>query len=108
MLETITAPLLVVRMGQSMYMIPYTPRSQLKYLIASLVSSLALRLVVRIIDVEKQLLNGLRFLAMAYVYDICNGFNPCQVKSDYTVIRQHLATCLKKCQFSHFFSLPGE
>lgn len=41
MLETITASLLVVRMGQSMYMIPYTPQSRLKYLIASLVSSLA-------------------------------------------------------------------
>ena len=59
-------------------------------------------------DVEKQSLSGLQFLATAYVYDICNGLNPCQVRSDHTVIRQHLATCLKKCQFSRFFSLPGE
>ena len=47
-------------------------------------------------DVEKQS-NGADcgVLAIAYVFDICSGFDPCQVKFDHRFIRQHLVTCLE-------------
>ena len=54
-------------------------------------------------DVEKQS-NGsdCGVLAIAYTFDICSGFDPCQVRFDYRTIWQHLSVCLERCQFSRF------
>ena len=46
-------------------------------------------------------------LTIAYAFDICNGLNPCNVRFDQNKIRQHLATCLEKCQISRFPVLGG-
>ena len=53
------------------------------HLIASMTSSSAAKLVVRMMDVEKQS-NGsdCGVLAIAYAFDICSGFDPCQVRFD--------------------------
>ena len=73
------------------------------HLIASMTSSSAAKLVVRMMDVEKQS-NGsdCGVLAIAYAFDICSGFNPCRVRFDHRTIRQHLSACLERCQFSRF------
>ena len=65
-------------------------------LIASMVSSTASKLVIRMMDVEKQS-NGsdCGVLAIAYAFDLCSGFNPCTVKFDPKRIRHHLVTCLE-------------
>ena len=78
------------------------------HLIASMVSSSASKLVVRMMDVERQS-NGsdCGVLAVAYIFDICSGFDPCMVKFNHKLIRQHLVTCLENCQFSRF-PLLGE
>ena len=77
-------------------------------LIASMVFTSLPKLVVRMMDVEKQS-NGADcgVLAIAYVFDICSGFDPCQVKFDHRFIRQHLVTCLDNCEFQRF-PLLGE
>ena len=64
--------------------------------ITSMVFSSASRLVIRMMDIEKQS-NGsdCGVLAIAYAYDICSGLNPCQVRFDHTMIRQHLELCLE-------------
>ena len=41
-------------------------------------------------------------LAITYAFDICSGFDPCQVRFDHRTIRQHLIACLERCQFSRF------
>ena len=41
-------------------------------------------------------------VAIAYVCDMCSGFNPWQVRCDHGMIRHHLATCLENCQFARF------
>ena len=66
-------------------------------------SSSAAKLVVRMMDVEKQS-NGsdCGVLAIAYAFDICSGFDPCRVRFDHRTIRQHLIACLERCQFSRF------
>ena len=43
-------------------------------------------------------------LAVALAYDICS---PCKVKFDHKSTRQHLATSLEKCNFTHFPVLGG-
>ena len=58
------------------------------YFIAGMISSLASRLVVRVMDVEKQSNGaGCGILAIANVQDICSGFNLCLVRFDHRVIR---------------------
>ena len=71
----------------------YSPSSELK---------------ITTMDVEKQS-NGsdCGVLAIAYAFDICKGLNPCDVRFDQNKIRQHLATCLEKCQISRFPVLGG-
>ena len=77
-------------------------------LIASMVYSPSSELNITKMDVEKQS-NGsdCGVLAIAYAFDICNGLNPCNVRFDQNKIRQHLATCLEKCQISRFPVLGG-
>ena len=77
-------------------------------LIASMVYSPASELKITMMDVEKQS-NGsdCGVLAIAYAFDIYNGLNPCNVKFDQNKIRQHLSTCLEKCQISRFPVLGG-
>ena len=73
-------------------------------LIASMIScSVSSELTVRVMNVDRQK-NGsdCGVLAIAYVFDICSGLDPCAVKFDHKSIRQHLATCLENCQFSRF------
>ena len=73
------------------------------HLIASMVSSSASNLVVRMMDVERQS-NGsdCGVLAVAYIFDIGSGFYPRMVKFNHKLIRQHLVTCLENCHFSRF------
>ena len=73
------------------------------HLNASMTSSSAAKLVVRMMNAEKQS-NGsdCGVLAIAYAFDICSGFDPCQVRFDHRTIRQHLSACLERCQFSRF------
>ena len=73
------------------------------HLIASMICSSSSNLVVRLMDVEKQS-NGsdCGILVIAYVFDICSGFNPCEVRFNHRIIRQHLVTCLENCRFSRF------
>ena len=80
-----------------------TVSSKTIHLIASLICSSAAKLVIKMMDVEKQS-NGsdCGVLAIAYTFDICSGFDPCQVRFDHRKIRQHLITCLERCQFSRF------
>ena len=61
------------------------------------------QLVVRMMDVGRQS-NGsdCGVLAIAFAYDICSGNDPCNVKYDHRLIRQHLADCLEKCRLSRF------
>ena len=77
-------------------------------LIASMVYSPSSELKITMMDVEKQS-NGsdCGALGIAYAFDICNGLNPCNVRFDQNKIRQHLATCLEKCQISRFPVLGG-
>ena len=72
-------------------------------MIGSMTSSSAAKLVVKIMDVEKQS-NGsdCGVLAIAYAFDICSGFDPCQLRFDHKTIWQHLSACLERCQFSRF------
>ena len=46
-------------------------------------------------------------LAIAHVFDICSGLNPCEVQFDFSMIRKHLVTCLELGCFSRF-PLLGE
>ena len=74
-------------------------------LIASLVFSPAEQLVVRMMDVGRQSNGsdcGVLATCIAFAYDICIGNNPCKVKYDHRLIRQHLADCLEKCRLSCF------
>ena len=41
-------------------------------------------------------------LATAFAYDVCSHSDPCRVKYDHKLIRQHLADCLEKCCLSRF------
>ena len=72
-------------------------------LIVSMVFNSLPKLVVRMMDVEKQS-NGADcgVLAIAYLFDICSGFDPCQVKFDHRFIRQHLVTCWIIASFNAF------
>ena len=78
------------------------------HLIASVVSSSASNLV-RMMDVERQS-NGsdCGVLAVAYIFDICSGFDPRMVKFNHKLIRQHLVTCLENCQFHAFLCRVNE
>ena len=73
-------------------------------LIASRVCSTALKICIRVMDVEKQS-NGsdCGVLAIAYAFDLCSGLNPCTVKFDPKRIRHHLVTCLEN---SHCVRFP--
>ena len=74
-------------------------------LIASMVFNSLPKLVVRMMDVEKQSNGadcGVLAIAYMYVFDICSGFDPCQIKFDHRFIRQHLVTCFENCQFQRF------
>ena len=73
------------------------------HVIASLISSCASQLVVKMMDVGRQS-NGsdCGVLAIAFAYDICSGSDPCKVKFNHKAIRRHLANCLEKCCLSRF------
>ena len=90
----------VVNVYDSMY--SSVSNSTLK-LIASLVLSHTERLTVRVMDVGRQS-NGsdCGILAIAFAYDICSGNDPCKVKYNHRLIRQHLADCLGKCCLTRF------
>ena len=89
----------VVNVYDSMYS---SASSGMIKLIASLMFSPAEQLVVRMMDVGRQL-NGsdCGVLAIALAYDICSGNDPCKIKYDHRSIR-HLADCSKKCCLSRF------
>ena len=72
-------------------------------LITSLVFSPTEQLAVRMMDVGRQS-NGsdCGVLAIAFVYDICSGNDPCKIKYDHKSTRQHLADYLEKCRLSRF------
>ena len=72
-------------------------------IIASLIYSDASKLVVQMMDIERQS-NGsdCGVLAIAIAYDICSGNGPCSLKYDHRSIRQHLAKCLESCNLSRF------
>ena len=74
-----------------------------EYLIASMVHVPSSDLQIVMMDVDKQS-NGsdCGVLAIAYVFDICSGGDPCTVRFNHSKIRSHLATCLENCQFSQF------
>ena len=90
----------VVNVYDSMY--PSVSSGTVK-LNASLVFSPAKQLVVRMMDVGRQL-NGSDcvVLASAFAYDICSGNDPCKIKYDHRTMRQHLAECLEKYRLSCF------
>ena len=41
-------------------------------------------------------------LSIAYAFDLCSGYDPCEVKYDHKKIRQHLVMCLENFQLSRF------
>ena len=90
----------VVRVYDSLYK---TLSEDTEYLIATMVQVPSSDLSIVMMDVEKQS-NGsdCGVLAIACVFDICSGMNPCTVRFDHSKIRQHLATCLENCQVSRF------
>ena len=71
--------------------------------IASLVFSSASKLVIRTMDVGKQL-NGsdCGLMAIAFACDICSGNDSCEARYDHSSIRQHLLKCLEDCHLSRF------
>ena len=89
-----------VNVYDSMY--SSVPESTVR-VIASLLFTSAPQLVIRMMDVGRQP-NGsdCGVLAIAFAYDICSGADPCKVKFDHKSTRQHLATCLEKCNFTRF------
>ena len=78
-------------------------KTDIVYLIASMVHVLSSDLKIVMMDVAKQS-NGsdCGVLANAYAFDICSGMDPCSVRFDHRKITQHLATCLENCQISRF------
>jgi len=77
--------------------------------IASLVFSTAPKLMIKVMDVEKQKnMADCGVLSIAYAYDICSGMDPCEAVYDHTSIRNHLAKCLEDCNFSRFPVLHGK
>ena len=86
----------VVRVYDSLYK---TLFKKTEYLMASMVHVPSSDLQIVMMDVEKQS-NGsdCGVLAIAYVFDICSGMDPCSVRFD----QLHLATCLENCQVSRF------
>ena len=95
----------VVRVYDSLYK---TLSKETEYLIASMVHVPSSDLQIVMMDVDKQS-NGsdCGVLAIAYVFDICSGGDPCTVRFDHSKIRSHLATCLENCQVSRF-SILGD
>lgn len=74
-----------------------------EYLIASMVHVPSSDLQIIMMDVEKQSnTSDCGVLAIAYIFDICSGMDPCTVRFDHSKIRPHLATCLENCQVSRF------
>ena len=75
-------------------------------IIAGLIFSSASDLVVRIMDVGKQSNSSdCGVFAIAFAFDICSGEDPCSVRFDHKLIRQHLAKCLENCRLSRFPTL---
>ena len=73
------------------------------HLIASMVYSSSSTLEVRMLDVAKQSNSSdCGILSIAYAFDLCSGYDPCEVKYDHKKIRQHLVMCLENCQLSRF------
>ena len=71
------------------------------HLIASMVYSSSSTLEVRTMDVAKQSNSSdCGVLSIAYAFDLCSGYDPCEVKYDHKKIRQHLVSCLENCQLS--------
>ena len=90
----------VVHVYDSLYK---TLSKETVYLIASMVHVPSSDLQIVMMDGDKQS-NGsdCGVLAIAYVFDICSGMDPCTVRFDHSKIRSHLATCLENCQVSRF------
>ena len=60
-------------------------------------------LEVRMMNVAKQSNSSdCGILSIAYAFDLCSGYDPCEVKYDHKKIRQHLVMCLENCQLSRF------
>ena len=67
-------------------------------LVASMVHSSASSLVVRTMNVEKQKnCSDCGVLSIAYAFDICSGFDPCNVRYDNKRIRENLMSCNFPC-----------
>ena len=59
------------------------------------------KLVVRMMDAGRQSNSSdCGVLAIAFAYDVCSRYDPCRVKYDHKLTRQHLADCLEKCCLS--------
>ena len=68
--------------------------------VSSMMYSATSQLKIVMMDVKKQTnFSDCGVLAIAYVFHICSGSNPCTVKYDHKNLRQH---CLEKCQFTGF------
>ena len=72
-------------------------------IIASLLFTSGPQLEIRMMDVRRQPNSSdCGILAIAFAYDICSGADPCKVKFDHKSTRQHLVTCLEKCNLLRF------
>ena len=71
--------------------------------IASLLCITGPKMVVKVLNTQKQC-NGsdCSVFAIANAYELCCGFDPCKVKFDHKLIRQHLAKCLETQHMSRF------
>ena len=98
----VLSQMLVVRMGRTCVQ-ELVLQGVKMTLIASMVPTSASKLVLKMMDVEKQS-NGsdCDVVAIAYLFDICSSFNPCQVRFNHRMIWQHLVMCLVNCQLSRF------
>ena len=90
----------VVNVYDSMYSSVSTDTIRI---IASMMLSSASKLVIRMMDVVRQI-NGsdCGVLSIAFAYDLCSGVDPCRARYDHKLIRQHLLKCLEDCHLSRF------
>ena len=90
----------VVNVYDSLY--EHVPKNAVRVL-ASLVLCSEPVLTIRMMNVAMQTNNAdCGVLAIAYAHEICSGRDPCSVRFDHQQIRQHLVTCLEKCELTRF------
>ena len=74
--------------------------------IASLLFSPASELVVNVMGVQRQSNSSdCGVFAIAFVFDICSGHDPCTARYDQKSLKKHLAKCLEDCKFTRFPTL---